>query len=369
MNIALFTDSYLPLRDGVVSSILAFRKGLAQEGHKMLIFAPEIIGAKKEPNVFRFASLPFPPYPDYRAAIFPHVSSSFAKKFNIDLVHCKAMATMALSAVWFSKRARLPAMASLETMIPEGVHYILPRQAERIGKAAVWAYMKFLYSNFKLVTAPSLHACKLLQEHGIEATLLPSPVDTDFFKPASGKQVREDFGLEGKKVVLSVGRIVKEKNYDFIMEVARLLEKEGTVFLLVGKGPYLEEFRHKVASAGLSGCIRFAGFVPDERVPEFYNAADAFIFPSTFETQGLTLLEALACGKPACVLKGTPMQEFIEEKKTGYVFSDSHDCAEKLLACIENSAKMQQACRSRALEFSIPACTQKLIKLYGKLLS
>ncbi|MEM4348622.1 MAG: glycosyltransferase [Candidatus Anstonellaceae archaeon] len=369
MNIALFTDSYLPIRDGVVSSILAFRKGLAEKGHKMLIFAPEIIGSKKEPNVFRFASLPFPPYPDYHAAIFPHVSSSFAKKFSIDLVHCKAMTTMALSAIWFSKRARLPSLASLETMIPEGVHYVLPKQAEKIGKAAVWAYMKFLYSNFSLVTAPSIHACKMLKEHGIDAVLLPSPIDTDFFKPGTGKQVREELGLNGKKIVLSVGRIVKEKNYDFILEVAKLLEKEGVIFLLVGKGPYLEEFRHKVASLGLSECIRFAGFVPDERLPEFYNAADSFIFPSTFETQGLTLLEALACGKPACVLQGTPMQEFIEEKKTGYSFSDSQDCAEKLLLCISKSEKMKHDCRSKALQYSIPVCTQKLIKLYEQLLS
>ena len=71
MNIALFTDSYLPTRDGVVSSILAYRQGLEAAGHRMLIFAPELDGAKKEAGVFRYASVKFPPYPEYRAAIFP----------------------------------------------------------------------------------------------------------------------------------------------------------------------------------------------------------------------------------------------------------------------------------------------------------
>ncbi|MCX8197398.1 MAG: glycosyltransferase [Candidatus Micrarchaeota archaeon] len=369
MNIALFTDSFLPIRDGVVSSILAYRQGLSSYGHKMFIFAPQLEGAKKEPNVFRFASLPFPPYPEYRAAIFPHVSSSYAKKLQIDLVHCKAMTTMALSAVWFSKRAKLPAMASVETMIPEGMHYLIPiKQAEGIGKAAIWAYLRFLYSNFRLVTAPSLHSCKILKEHGIDAILLPSPVDTERFKPRRSS-VKKELGLEKKKVVLSVGRIVKEKNYDILLEVAKLLEKEEVVFLLVGKGPYLEEFRHKVAARGLSSCIRFAGFVPDERLVDFYNASDVFVFPSTFETQGLTLLEALACGKPACILKGTPMQEIMVEGKTGFSFASAPECAEAILKCILQSSKMADACRKKALEYSIPACTAKLLEIYGKLLS
>jgi 1,2-diacylglycerol 3-alpha-glucosyltransferase len=371
MNIALFTDSYLPTRDGVVSSILAYRQGLQQRGHRMLVFAPELEGAKKEPGVFRYASVKFPPYPEYRAAIFPHVSSSLAKKMDIGLVHCKAMTTMGLSAAWFSRRARLPSIASLETMIPDGVHYIMPiRQAEGLGKAAAWAYLRFLYSNFDLVTAPSRHIQKLLKEHGVDAEILPSPVDTDRFKPMHGAiGMKKKLGLTGKKVVLSVGRLVKEKNYSFLLRVAKKMEKEGAVFVLVGRGPYLEELRREVAAAGLSDLVRFTGFVQDEDMAGYYNAADAFVFPSHFETQGLTLLEAFACGKPACVLEGTPMSENISEGKNGYTFrEDEADCAEKLAKCLQRPERMAEAARKSALEYSIPKCTERLLGMYGKLL-
>ncbi len=371
MNIALFTDSYLPTRDGVVSSILAYRQGLAASNHRMLIFAPDLEGAKKEPGVFRYASVKFPPYPEYQAAIFPHVSSSLAKKMDIRLVHCKAMTTMGLSAAWFTRRAGLPSIASLETMIPDGVHYILPiRQAQGIGKAAAWAYLRFLYSNFNLVTAPSRHIQKLLAEHRVESELLPSPVDTERFRPMRGAdEVKRKLGLRGKKVVLSVGRLVREKNYSFLLRVAKKMEGQNTVFLLVGKGPYLEDLRREVACSGLSDVVRFAGFVQDEDIVSHYNAADAFFFPSHFETQGLTLLEAFACGKPACVPEGTPMSENIREGRNGYTFSeDDGECAEKLARCLQSKRSMAGAARESALEYSIQKCTARLLGVYRRVL-
>ena len=370
MNIALFTDSYLPTRDGVVSSILAYRQGLEKEGHRMLIFAPELDGAKKEAGVFRYASVKFPPYPEYRAAIFPHVSSSLAKKMDIQLVHCKAMMTLALSAAWFSKRSGLPAMASVETMIPDGVHYILPiKQAEGFGKAAAWAYLRWLYSNFTMVTAPSLHTQKLLAEHRIESEVLPSPVDTVRFSPGNGgAAVKKHLGLGRKKVVLSLGRVVKEKNYSFLLKVARRMQGEAT-FLVAGRGPYLEELRREVAASGLADTVRFSGFVPEELLPDYYNCADALLFPSKFETQGLTMLEAFACGKPACVLEGTPMEENMMQGKNGYAFAeDEADCAEKLAACLSGSRRMAPFARQTALEYSIPKCTARLLKVYSRLL-
>ena len=370
MNIALFTDSYLPTRDGVVSSILAYRQGLEQAGHRMLIFAPEIDGAKKEAGVFRYASVKFPPYPEYRAAIFPHVSSSLAKKMDISLVHCKAMMTLGLSAAWFSKRAGLPAMASVETMIPDGVHYILPiKQAEGLGRAAAWAYLRWLYSNFSLVTAPSLHTQRLLAEHRIESEVLPSPVDTERFRPGNGgRVVRQQLGIGRKKVVLSVGRLVKEKNYQFLLKVARSMQGSA-VFIIVGRGPQMEELRREVASCGLADCVKFPGFVPDELLVDYYNAADAFLFPSRFETQGLTMLEAFACGKPSCVPEATPMAENVKSGRNGYCFMDDEaDCVEKLSACLQNGKKMASSARETALEYSIPKCTTRLLKVYRRLL-
>jgi len=370
MNIAIFTDSYLPNKDGVVTSILNYEKGLEKKGHKIFIFAPDSPLAKKEPQVYRFAAVQFPPYPEYRAAIFPYVSKDIATKKELSIIHCKAMLTMGIAAFSFAKRANLPAIASFHTLIPEGTHYVLPfKGAEKLGKKISWVYLRWFYKHFQKVTAPSLYMQKILAENNIQTELLPSPVNTELFKPNDkGKLIRKKFGLERKKVVLSVGRIVKEKNYSFLLSVAKHMD-EDVHFLIVGRGPYLDELKNQIWKEGLTSRFHLTGFIDEQELPDYYNACDAFVFPSTFETQGLTHLEAMACGKPAAVLEGTPMQEVIKEGKNGYTFpSDPKICAEKLYACIEKKEKLSSYARKTALSFSIPVCTQKLIKIYESVL-
>lgn len=371
MKVALFTDSYLPVRDGVVSSILSFRSGLRQKKHDMYVFAPSLPHAKAEAGVFRYPSVKFFPYPDYRAAILPGVHPSAARKVHPQLVHSKAMVNMGLAAISYARMKKIPAMASLETMIPDGVHYVLPHSSMHgFGKEIAWSYLRWFYSNFSLVTAPSAHAQGIMQENGIEAQVLPSPVDTQKFRPnRHGKIVKKQLGLAGKKVVLSVGRVVKEKNYSFLVRTAKRMRGGGVVFLIAGKGPYLDELKKEAQSSGVASSFHFAGFVPDALLVDYYNAADCFVFPSSFETQGLSALEAFACGKPAAVLDNTPMSELVVEGKNGYVFgNDEKECAEKIMACLEKSRRMSPAARSTALKYSIPKCTDALLKCYKKLL-
>ncbi|MCX8195302.1 MAG: glycosyltransferase [Candidatus Micrarchaeota archaeon] len=373
MKIAMFTDSYLPTTDGVVSSILAFKKGLEEKGHKMYVFAPAPATKFKDSSgVFRFASITFPPYPQYRAAIFPYVASEVAQKTGVQIVHSKAMVTMALSAANFASRARLPSMASLETMIPDGVHYIIKHKGgQQIGKKIAWKYLQWLYSKFDLVTAPSRHAQGIMAQNGIESEVLPSPVDTGFFKPKKNREkAKRELGLAGKKLVLCVGRIVKEKNYSLIVKAAKLIRDRDVFFLIVGTGPYAQELQKEIDQLGVRDRVRMQGFVVDRRkLVDIYNAADVFAFASSFETQGLVHLEAMACGTPACVLEDTAPSEAIKDGLNGYAFSgEPADCAEKLLAAIEKRDRLSPMARKTALRYSIPSLTEKLLEKYRKLL-
>jgi 1,2-diacylglycerol 3-alpha-glucosyltransferase len=371
MKIALFTDSYTPNTDGVVSSILAYKGGMEKLGHEYFIFSPDAEGMKPEKNEFRFHSVKFPPYPQYRAALFPHVSGDVAKKTGVGLVHSKAMVNMGLSAISFAKRCKLPSMASLETMIPDGVHYVIKHKgAQQMGKQLAWSYLKWFYSNFDLVTAPSKHAQGLMRQNGIESEVLPSPINTEFFKPnANGKKIRKELGLEKKKLVIAIGRIVKEKNYSFFIKVAKVLRDPDVKFVIAGRGPYLEELQREIAASGVADKFVIEGFLPREKLVDFYNAGDVFLFASPFETQGLVQLEAMACGTPACIMNGTAPAECILDGKNGHVFAeDPYECAEKLLDCIEKRKKFSPEARKAALEYSVPTLSRKLEEKYRRLL-
>ncbi|MCX6770522.1 MAG: glycosyltransferase [Candidatus Micrarchaeota archaeon] len=377
MKAALFTDSYLPNTDGVVSSILAYRRGLEAAGHKWAVFAPDAPGYKDAPGdeVLRFSAVKFPPYPEYRAVLFPYsISAKTAQRHKIQLVHSKAMMSMGVAAYSFARRCRLPCMASMETMVPDGVHYLSKnRQVQAFGKDIAWSYLKWLYSHYDLVTAPSRHTKARLARHGIESEVLPSPVDTLRFKPkpSGGAQVRRELGYgKADKLVLSVGRVVKEKNYDFILRAAKKVRDPRVKFLIVGKGPYLDHLKLEAARMDVARKFHFTGFIlAKEKLIDYYNAADAFVFTSKFETQGLTLLEAFACGKPAAVLEGTAMEELVREGKNGHLFfEDEEDCAEKLLMCIDEKKWLAAGARRTALEHSIPRLTERLVGLYRRLL-
>lgn len=373
MKAALFTDSYLPTTDGVVSSILAYKAGLEKKGHKWYIFAPDAQGAKAEIGVYRYKSITFPPYPQYRAAIFPYVGGEIAKETGVQLVHSKAMATMALAAVSFASRCRLPSIASLETMIPDGVHYIIKNEgAQQIGRKIAWEYLKWLYSNFDIVTAPSRHTQGLLAQNNVESEVLPTPVDAGFFKPnLKGESVKKEFGISGKKLVLSVGRIVKEKDYSFLVRAAKEMRDPDAYFMIVGRGPYLGELQKEIVRAGVQDRMRIEGsFFDRKKLVDIYNAGDVFAFASPFETQGLVHLEAMACGTPACCLEDTAPAEAIANGKNGYVFShDPQDCAEKLAKCIERKGRLSHAARKAVVDrYSIPSLSEKLAEKYRRLL-
>ena len=372
MRIALFTDTYLPNTDGVVSSILAYRQGLRTAGHEMLVFAPDSPKAVPEENVHRYSGVAFPPYPDYRLPIFPDIPADFLKRKKVQIIHSKAMAAMGLAARSLSRKANVPSLASLETMIPEGTHYVIPIKnslVEGLGRKIGWSYLRWFYSGFDLVTSPSRHAQGVMAENGIGSLVLPSPIDTGRFRPnRNGDAVKRSLGIGGKRVIASVGRVVEEKNYGFLLSAAKEMRGDDAVFMIVGKGPYLEALKRKALADGLGGKFIFTGFVPDGRLVDYYNAADCFVFPSRFETQGLAALEALSCGKAACVMDGTPMAEVVNAKN-GQVFADdAKDCAEKLSKCLAEGERMAPHCRKSALPYSIPSCTKSLVSIYRRLL-
>jgi 1,2-diacylglycerol 3-alpha-glucosyltransferase len=359
----------------VVTSILSLQKGLGKLGHSYSIFAPDSPGYtdKKGESIHRFHAVKFPPYPDYRAAIFPYaIPSSIAREEKLAVVHSKAMATMAIGAYKFAHRCHLPSVASVETMIPEGVHYISNSKfVQSAGREFSWAYLRWLYSHFDLVTAPSKNTQAKLLEQKISSVVAPSPIDTNRFSPdkKAGQRIRKKLGIGKEKMVLSVGRVVKEKNYDLLLAAAKQMKNDGVKFVVVGKGPYLERLKKNAVHDGVNSLFTFTGYVPDSDLAAYYNAADAFAFPSPFETQGLTLLEAFACGKPACALEGTPMDEFIRSGKNGFTFSDDpSDLKEKILACISKSRAMSTSSRKTALDYSIPNIAKNWVSIYKSLL-
>ncbi len=382
LKIAFFTDTYLPNVDGVVSSILSFRKELERRGHEVSVFASGSKSDEEEnedPRVFFFNSIRFPPYPQYKIALFPFGSRQIVKEEEVQLVHSHAIASMGLAAMTTAKTLGLPLVGTFHTMAPKtGFLFVKDEIGRSIFSALTWKAIQQFYRPYDLVLAPTETVKALLQENGVENTkVVPNGIDIKRFSPnPHSKLVREMLGIKAdEKVVLTAGRVSDEKNVDVFVKAAKLvLEKEKARFIVQGDGPARTKCVKLAHKLGMDGKIIFTGFVKEFEVPFFYNACDVFATASTFETQGLSLLEVMACGKVPVAADALAIPELVHHGKNGFLFTPNNerDMAEKIVEALRLSEKekkrMEENARKTAVQFSIGKSAGKLLKAYREVL-
>jgi len=378
MRIAFYTDTYLPNRDGVVSSIVSMRRELEAEGHEVYIFASGTNKMKKEnedPRVFFHYATPFRPYPQYKIALFPFLSEAKARKLGIEIVHSHGMATMGIAAERAARGLGVPYVGTLHTLIPNATHYVAGG-VERIKIAAetlAWSYLKWYYNRCDAPIAPSAVIKEIMEGHGIrDVRVIPNGIDIGKLNPGvKGEQVRETWKLQGRKVIMHLGRLVIEKNIELLINSALfVLESEPDArFLIVGTGPAAEYYKEMARRRGVDKYFIFTGFVEDKLVPEYYACADAVVVPSKFETQGLVTLEAMACGRPVAGADYLATKEIIKDGTNGFLFDpdDPEDCAEKTIVALNSAKKIRVNARKTAEGYSVQTCTKKLLGLYNEL--
>ncbi|MFH0927611.1 MAG: glycosyltransferase [Candidatus Micrarchaeota archaeon] len=368
MRIAFFSDTYYPAVDGVVRAMEIYKKSLEAAGHEVRVFAPAPREREKKVSGASYCrSVEFFPYPQYRVPLSLSPCVKEACDFKPDMIHCHAMAAMALGAKEAAKKTGAPLIGTFHTMLPRAGHYISGYEGVQMWFSnACWKYLQWLYgSGFSQITCPSAHVQKEISKYGIKAKVLPNPVDVEKFSGAKIEQEARAFF--GSPAVLFLGRVAKEKNIDFLLEVAALEEFRGlgARLLIAGEGPYKKALEKKAKKMGLEGLVYFAGKVDERLLPSFYSLAKCSVFPSFFETQGLAALESMACATPVVAIKGTAICEFVEDGKNGCVCApDAHDALRAISKCMESKEKMGANAKKTAQKYSAKKCTQKLLEVY-----
>lgn len=378
MRIAFFTDTYLPNIDGVVSAIVSFKEELEKKGNKVFVYSSgEPTDSTKE--VMMFKSIPFPPYPQYKIALFPFSAKKEVKKNNIQLIHCHALASMGLAAIKTADDLKLPLIGTFHTMAPLATQYVTRRKITRkIVSKIAWKLIKNFYKPFDLVTVPSNCIKKVLEEEGLknEIKVVPNGLNLNRFNPRlSPSPMKTILGIpKEEKIVLVIGRMSEEKNVEVIIKAADLVNKEvKTRFLIAGDGPARKKYEKIAEKSSNPNSFLFTGFVSKYELPYLYSCCDLMATASTFETQGLTILEAMACGKPVVGANALAIPEAIKDGENGFLFTPfkEEECAEKIIRILrmneKERKKMSQKARKTAELYSIEKCTNKLLETYNSL--
>ncbi len=366
--------------DGVVNSVLSTKRALERRGHSVFVFAPADPnnGHHAEPRTVFIRAKAFRHYPGYRLAMFPGREMDQVRELGIDIIHSHGVGFVGMKALFAGWGANIPMVQTYHTVIQDALQFYSPIGLNlHLMERGLRAYLRWFLHRCARVVVPSraiLREIRTLAPRARLSDVIPTGVDPQRFHPdVDGLPIREQWGLNGNDVLLHVGRVAPEKNLPLAISAFGLLRKRNpeAKMLIVGRGPYLPRCYELVRRKGLQGDVIFTGFVPDDDLPRYYAAADAFVIPSKFETQGLVVLEALASGKPVAGANYRAIPEFVRDGVNGALFdpADVGGCADAMDRCLRGRDRMRDASRATALAYGVERCATRLETLYDRLLA
>ncbi|MDH7486039.1 MAG: glycosyltransferase [Anaerolineae bacterium] len=376
MRIGIFSNTYKPVISGVVTSISLFRRGLMERGHEVFVFAPTCRGYEDdEEGIFRYPAIDLPESLNSSLALpFSPRISRLLPTLGLDVIHSHHPIIMGNEAVRVARKLEVPLVFTCHSRYEDFSEYVPVGQlGDPLVKMAIRRLVTDYANECDLVLCPAQHVRRLLEEYGVTRPMeiVPSPVRLDAFAHGEGGWVRQKHGFgAGERVLVYVGRLALEKDISFLLRAFRrvLAQEPRGRLLLVGSGPEEKHLRRLAEELDIAERVVFAGYVEHVQVPDYLAAADLFVFASWSETQGLSLLEAMAAGLPAVVVRTWATEEMLTPGVDG-VLVEADEAAfaaavVHLLRDEEQRAALAQQARRTAQRYSIEACAERLEQAY-----
>ncbi|PMR74331.1 glycosyltransferase [Billgrantia endophytica] len=360
MKILMLTDVYFPRINGVATSIASFRDALERLGHSVTLICPDYpVGQVDEPDVLRIASRGVPGSPEDRMMHYRNVMALAPRlaKERFDLVHIHTPFVAHYAGMALARRLRLPVLATYHTLFEEYLpHYVR-------GVPSSW--LRFVARRLSVrqcrrleaLVAPSRAMRETLERYGVKTPMVVIPTGLAlerFSRPTKEVDFRTHYDLpDNARLLLFVGRLAFEKNIAFLIDLLPrvLAEHPDTRLIVTGEGPARAELARRARQIGMEYAVRFLGYLDRHgQLQAAYRAADAFVFASRTETQGLVLLEAMALGTPvvSTAMMGT-RDVLVDGEGCLIADEDLDDFAAKVNRLLgDNALRSELSCRAVA---------------------
>ena len=338
MRIGLFTDTYPPFINGVSTSILILKESLEKQGHTVYVLTINTDNFRYETdsNVVRIPGVPVGIY-DYRvSSIYPIRLINKIKKWNLDIIHSHTEFSVGTFARIIAKQLNIPLVHTYHTMWEDYTHYITKGHFDKPSKKIVEYITKFYCD--KTITeliVPTKKTYDLFKEkYKVERNvhIVPTGINLEKFHINKNNfktnKIRKELGItDTNKVVLFLGRLAKEKNIEFLLETHKDLIKNDKEYklIIVGDGPDKKTYLDYVLKNKLENNILFTGKVSLEEVPNYYQLADVFSTASRSETQGLTVIEAMASGVIPVCINDDSFTNVVNNEFNGFIFKNKKE--------------------------------------------
>jgi glycosyltransferase involved in cell wall biosynthesis len=369
MRVAVFTETFLPKVDGIVSVVCLLLDHLTARGIKTVVVAPKI-GDVKQYNATPVIGVPavaLPPYPELKVGPPTLATYHQVKAFRPDIAHFIHPVLIGIPGMMMARGMGIPIVSSfhLDVMRIAG-HFRLGLLTPLIRRAT---RVTFNWADYCL--APSRLIQREMEAIGIRNVgLWRRGVDTERFHPRFySEAMRHELsnGHPEDTLLLYVGRLSTEKQIPHLRPVLERIP--NTRLAVIGDGPA----REAVQAAFVGTKARFIGYLQGERLSQAYASADIFVFPSSMETFGLVVPEAMAAGLPVVASRVGGVMDVIEEGVRGYTFEPGDiealvEGVRRIAADRDRMKAMGRAARAFAETQTWPAIMDEVIAHYHRLI-
>ncbi|WP_376797211.1 glycosyltransferase family 4 protein [Thermogemmatispora sp.] len=379
MRVAVITENFLPKLDGVTRTLARLLAHLEATGHRAILLGPrcgmrEYAGAE----IVTTPGIPLPFYPELRFNFFRPLFVKKLQDFQPDVIHVVDPVVLGAVGVAVARLLRRPLVSSYHTNLAAYCrHFGFPWLT-----GPMWRYNRFLHNHCALTFCPSPSTARVLRQQGFQRVRLwPRGVDGTLFRPERRRPALRAAWLgtedetDERCVLLYVGRISREKNLLLLANAYRQMDHRRCHLVVVGGGPALAELRQ--ALAGLP--VTFTGYLTGEALAEAYASADIFAFPSTTETFGQVVLEALASGLPVVALQAEGVCDLVVQHEHGLLLDPAglspsaqvvayRRLLERLVYERSTRERMRYAALAQAARYSWSEAMESLLRGYEEVI-
>ncbi|NLY62566.1 MAG: glycosyltransferase family 4 protein [Erysipelothrix sp.] len=385
MRIGIFTETFTPDINGVVTSVVSLKKALEAHGHEVYVVTNHANIIKtvydEENRILRLPGIKLDFLYGYKiSSPIQLQANKTIKDWNLDVIHIQQEFGIGTYGRFLASHWEIPLLNTYHTTYEDYTHYVNILDSslvEKFSKKVVEIYSKSFTKRSNIIISPSEKTKEMLEGYGINKLIkvIPTGLDLENFNVANTSEAEKEeiiskYNINPDDTIFTyVGRIAKEKSIDeVIIAFSEIKEKAlKAKLLIVGGGPDLDDLKKLASKLDLNDYVFFEGQVDSSEVAKYYHTAHAFISASTTETQGLTYIEALASGLAVFAKEDDVLNQIVIEGETGYFFADSSELASKIETFIKHpevKEEIYQNALAMSKKYSLEEYYNKIIETY-----
>ena len=362
LRIGQFTDTFLPITDGVGRVVYAYSETLSSMGHKVTVVSPRYENGYQSSLPFQLvefkgASVPWLKQYKVGEAVLDSQYRQRIRTIPLDVVHAHSPFTAGSEALRLARLRSLPMVATFHSKYYDD--FLRATKSESIARLGLKIVVGF-YDRCDEVWAVGKNPADVLRSYGYEGNIqvMPNGATLREVSPGDIREVTRRWNLGDDPVILFVGQMDWKKNILTVLEACARLKARGLRFqlLLAGQGLDQLAIQEKISELGLQTCAQMLGHISDSALLDgLYARASVFAFPSLYDAAPMVVREAAVMGTPSVMVRNSTAAEAIRDGENGFLCENTPaSLAEMIVKALADPERLARIGRQARETIPVP---------------